>query len=234
MLSTNAFAHDLLAKTNPIDGTVIITDHQTAGKGQGGNSWVAESGKNITCSIIYHTSFIEARQPYILNMAVSNALFNLLSNYFPDEKIRIKWPNDILYDGKKIAGILIANSVKGQFLKHSVIGIGLNVNQEAFEALPNATSLAIASKKKYDLYRVLEQLCVCVERQFLQLKTQQYEMIRATYNERLFGRGRTMSWTKDGVGLSGIPVEVNANGQLVAMIHDEKVELNYGEIKWQT
>ena len=85
MPSTNRFAQELIAKTKPIDGTVIITDDQAAGKGQGTNLWNAEPGKNITCSVIYDTSFLDARQPYFLNMAVANGLIGLLEEYLPDD-----------------------------------------------------------------------------------------------------------------------------------------------------
>ena len=231
--STNQFAHELISKTKPIDGTVIITDFQSAGKGQGGNTWNAASGMNITCSVIYDTSFLESKQPYFLNMAVANSLIELLSHYLPYDQLSIKWPNDILVSGKKIAGILIENTVMGSHLKHSIIGIGLNVNQASFEHLPNATSMLIEQPGERDLRDVLERMCVALEQAFLQLKKGDRESIRIVYNQRLFMKDKTVVWELEGKGISAVVIEVNSFGQLIASVNGQKRTFNHGDFVWR-
>ncbi|HPH88516.1 MAG TPA: biotin--[acetyl-CoA-carboxylase] ligase, partial [Chitinophagales bacterium] len=142
--STNTYAKSLIAKSSPIDGTVILADEQFAGRGQSGNVWQSEAGKNLTFSIIYQTSFLLATEQFYLNMAVSLGIWSMVNSKLSIEKnkeltihdsrftTKIKWPNDIYVNNQKIAGILIENTISGMHLKHSVIGVGLNVNQEQF------------------------------------------------------------------------------------------------------
>jgi BirA family biotin operon repressor/biotin-[acetyl-CoA-carboxylase] ligase len=231
MPSTNQFAQQIIAKTKPIDGTVIITDHQTAGKGQGANTWNAEAGKNITCSMIYDTSFIEARQPYFLNMAVANSLIDLLGDFLPEDELKIKWPNDILFGGLKLAGILLENTVQGSHLKYSVIGIGLNVNQAEFKDLPHASSMSLAAGRTFDIGKVLESLCVKMEKQILRLKSGETRSIHTAYNERLFGKGKEMTWTEGERIFTGVPIEVNSSGQMLASVDGREFVFDYGEVK---
>jgi BirA family biotin operon repressor/biotin-[acetyl-CoA-carboxylase] ligase len=234
MLSTNQFAHDLLSKTNPIDGTVILTDNQSAGKGQGGRSWNALPEKNITCSIIYDTSFLQARQSYFLNMAVANGLYDCLAHDLPEVNLRIKWPNDLMFAEKKLAGILIENAVKGNYLKHSIIGIGLNVNQTEFIGLPHATSMWNEQPKEggYVLGQVLERLCIGVEQQFLKLRNGKHDSIGNLYNERLFKKGEIVEWVRAGEALHGMPLHVNDQGQLEAEIDGVSHTFRHGDIEW--
>lgn len=228
--STNQFARKLLSKTNPTDGTVIITDFQSAGRGQAGNSWQSAPGQNITCSIIYNTSFIEARQPYFLNMAVANGLVDLLARRIDESELRIKWPNDILCRGKKVSGILIENTVMGDRLKHSIIGIGLNVNQVEFPGLPGATSLRNECGREFDLHEILQDLCQCLEKHYLRLREGREEETRALYNERLFGRGQELSWQLNGGKLKGTPLGVDDVGRIILETDDGRKAFLHGEI----
>ena len=114
--STNNYAKNYIAKSSPIDGTVILADEQFAGRGQSGNIWLSEAGKNLTFSIIYQTSFLLATEQFYLNMAISLGISAALASILlPDSdlSVKIKWPNDIYVQNKKIAGILIENTISG-------------------------------------------------------------------------------------------------------------------------
>lgn len=152
------------------EGTVIIADFQEKGKGQRGNSWESEEGKNLTFTIILKPSFLKAGQQFFLNKIASLAVYDFLRSTGTDG-ISIKWPNDILINGKKIAGILIENTLHANNIIHSIIGIGMNVNQAEFKSAANAASLKAISGKNFPLDKCLESLCSCMEARYLKLKS---------------------------------------------------------------
>mgnify|MGYP003397328668 CR=1 FL=1 len=154
--STNSYLQNLLDKGEDVADNVVVTDFQTSGKGQGKNVWQSEDGKNLLFSIALDMSFLKAEDQFLLTQMVSVAMINVLKNYLPEENLFIKWPNDIYYKDKKIAGILIKNEIKGMMLGTSIIGIGLNVNQTTFdENLPNPISMKMITGKDYDLEELL-------------------------------------------------------------------------------
>lgn len=165
--STNQEAYDMAASALVPDGTLVVTDHQTAGRGQMGNTWEAMPGKNLTFTLILHPRFLLATRQFELNMAVSLGISDWLSRY--GESFRIKWPNDVYFKDQKMGGILIQNMLRGQFLEHSLVGIGLNINQTKFE-VPRAISLTEIAGETFDLTMVLEELCLSIESRYLQLR----------------------------------------------------------------
>ena len=119
---------------------VVWTDYQTAGKGQGTNSWESERGKNLLFSIFYHPEGIPANRQFVISMAISLAIADALGEQIGD--VSIKWPNDIYWRNGKIGGILIENRLSGQIIRDSIIGVGINVNQQHFHSdAPNPVSL---------------------------------------------------------------------------------------------
>ncbi|MFN6037346.1 MAG: biotin--[acetyl-CoA-carboxylase] ligase [Bacteroidota bacterium] len=186
--SVNTYATEMVKSREIAEGTVISTLNQTNGRGQYGNKWHSEEGKNITACIIYRPKFLQAQNIFALSMAVSLAIHDLLT-YFLGNKhdIKIKWPNDILVDGKKICGILIENIFRGSSLDYSLVGIGLNVNQFKFpNELFNATSMKIIRGFDFDIKNVLVSMCSYVEARYLQLKPGDFWAINKQYNSRLF------------------------------------------------
>ena len=154
--STNSYLQNLLDKGEDVVDNVVVTDFQTSGKGQGKNVWQSEDGKNLLFSIALDMSFLKAEDQFLLTQIVSVAMINVLKKYLPEENLFIKWPNDIYFNNKKIAGILIKNEIKGIMLGTSIIGIGLNVNQTTFdENLPNPISMKMITGKDYDLEEIL-------------------------------------------------------------------------------
>ena len=119
---------------------VVVADYQTAGRGCGTNQWESERGKNLLFSVLLHPVEIPARDQFRISMAVSVALCEMLSQYA--DGFSIKWPNDIYWNDRKICGILIENQLQGSYMRDSIIGIGLNVNQREFLSdAPNPVSL---------------------------------------------------------------------------------------------
>ena len=119
---------------------VVVAEYQTAGRGQGSNSWESERGKNLLFSMLYHPRLIPANRQFSISMAISLAIVDALGEQIGD--VSIKWPNDIYWRNGKIGGILIENQLSGSSIKDSIIGVGINVNQQQFHSdAPNPVSL---------------------------------------------------------------------------------------------
>jgi len=184
--STNSYCTEMLRVAKPVEGTVVIANEQNGGRGQRGNIWQAEPGKNLTLSFIFYPGFLDPAQQFVLNkissLAVAATVSKLLTDTVDAPLVSIKWPNDVYVGEKKIAGILIENSLNGSSIASSIIGIGLNVNQLEFgQAAPRATSLALLSAKALDLKVCLELLCSQLEALYLQLKSGKLSFIDSQY-----------------------------------------------------
>ena len=137
--STNDYLTELCKQDQAQEFYTVIADSQTDGRGQRGNSWESEYGKNLTFSTVLYPTELKAKQQFCLSMIVAVSVVNALSNY--TKGFSIKWPNDIYWENKKIAGILIENELEGEYISRSIIGIGINVNQETFHSsAPNPVS----------------------------------------------------------------------------------------------
>lgn len=165
------------------EGTmVVVADFQTAGKGCGSNSWESERGQNLTFSMLIHPEALEARAQFRITEVVSVALCNTLERYIYKE-VDIKWPNDIYVGDQKICGILIENRLQGSVIKDSIIGIGLNVNQQAFLSdAPNPVSMWQLTGQETNREALLEA--------FLQAFNEAWESetISMAYRQRLYRR----------------------------------------------
>lgn len=156
--STNRYLSDLCdnTPTAPIEYTTVTARFQTSGKGQRGNSWESEAGQNLLFSTVLYPRFVEARRQFVLSQIVSLAVKEELDTY--TEGISIKWPNDIYWEDRKIAGILIENVLSGSTFARSIVGIGLNLNQEVFVSdAPNPVSLFQITGHTCDIEEVLDQ-----------------------------------------------------------------------------
>lgn len=235
--STNDYARDLLAKSRPSEGTVVRAASQTAGRGQFGSSWITEPGANLTLSVILYPNWLKISDQFRLSEAVALAVRDTVSITVDGRRCTvdgagptvhrtpytIKWPNDIYLGDRKTAGILIQNTLSGNLLEASVIGIGLNVNQVMFPpGAPNATSLALATGSVFDLNQVGDALLECLERRYLQLKSGQSAELRAEYQAHLYGFGRLRNFLRpDGSAFSGTIQGVQPDGRLVVSINGD-------------
>ncbi len=181
--STNKVAAELLASGKINDETLIITDHQTTGKGQRGSHWESEPYKNLTFSLILFPYYVSLDRQFLLTQMTSLAILNTLSEMGLPTKI--KWPNDIYCNGLKIAGILIENTVRRAELEATVIGVGLNVNQKKFNTA-NATSICLQLGFEPELETVLNSLLDHFQKLLEKLRDQQQQMLIESYFRNLY------------------------------------------------
>ena len=179
--STNSYLRELIMreKEQP-EGTVVITDYQTAGRGQKGNSWESERGKNLTFSILLHPNHIPPGKQFILSQLISIAIVGVLKEY--DRHFTIKWPNDIYWKEKKIAGMLIEVDLTGSSLSNAIIGIGININQRHFKSdAPNPVSLTQITGKEHNLSELLEKILDSIVDEYNKYTPDNEEEIRQKY-----------------------------------------------------
>ncbi len=219
--STNEHALSLLSKSKPAEGTVISTSNQWAGRGQIGSKWESEPGKNVALSIILYPNFLLAINQFLLNQAISIAVNSMVEHHFP-KRCKIKWPNDVYIHDKKVAGILIQNSISGNKLKSSVVGIGININQERFssEAL-NPTSFLLEKGEKFEIPQLISQLCQAIESWYLKLKSGKTLLIQQAYLDNLYRFQKNSIYKKtNGQIFEGKISGISESGQLKIATED--------------
>ena len=224
--STNAYAQSYASKCDPNEFTVIYTYNQSLGKGQIGRKWYSGSDENLSFSIIYFPEHLEATESFRLlqhvSLAITEALFELTQIRF-----NIKWPNDIYYNDKKLAGVLIQNTVREKKIQSCVIGIGININSDSFpKELINPISLKQITARNYQLDAIMHQLgqsiCKGIQRPFIDNNK--------SYLKQLY---RLNEWYqyKDKVGeiFDGKIIGVDRIGRL--QIEDNSSEIRHFDIR---
>lgn len=231
--STNDLAWELLSSAPP-EGTVLFTPHQTSGKGQQGARWYSNPGENLTFSLVLYPGFLRALHAFDLNRLASVALERTLSRFLPDADIRIKWPNDILVSGKKIAGILIRNQLQGQKIATSVIGIGLNINQTDFPEPfgSRTTSVKKLTGKTVEVEDVLQTLLKQIELIYLKLRKSDMAVLDRIYLQNLYGYQEPGRFRVDGREKEGIIIGVNRTGQLALELDGKLRYFNMKEVEF--
>ncbi|MCU4173771.1 biotin--[acetyl-CoA-carboxylase] ligase [Carboxylicivirga sp. N1Y90] len=183
--STNTELKKLIDTKDVREGTVVICRNQNDGKGQANNSWESEKGKNLTFSLLLRPNFLEPHKQFYVSKIISLAIIDALSEFICG--ITVKWPNDIYIGDKKIAGILIENSIMGAQLDYCIIGIGLNVNQTVFTSdAPNPVSLKSISLTEFDLDKVLDSILKHIQIRYKQLQSEDLDSINSTYFSLLY------------------------------------------------
>ena len=213
--STNNYAKNELAKSAPLpEGTVILAEHQFAGRGQINNAWDSEPGKNLTISILLSPSFLAPDKQFMLNKAISIGINDVLMEIV-GEGVKIKWPNDIYVHDQKLGGILIENIIQGANWKHAIVGIGLNINQTDFPAhLKNATSVKQITGHDQDIRLLLNEICKNVEARYLQLKALKFDAINKSYLDLMYRLNEMHIFRTEGTEKQGKIVSVDDNGLL--------------------
>lgn len=232
LASTNDFARELLSKSEPVEGTAIIAASQSAGRGQFGSTWTSEAGKNLLVSVILYPNFLPPTRQFLLSQVAALAVQEAVAQWVPSKVVSIKWPNDILIDGKKVSGILIQNALAGSSFLNSVVGIGLNVNQLAFGAhLPQATSLALQIGGPVPLESVENSLFAALDAWYNRLKWGETDRIVKNYRQHLYKAGEeTAFMTADGANFTGTIVELDQQGRLGILREKEVVYFGLKEV----
>ena len=227
--STNSYLKRVLLKDSLDDLTVVVSKHQTRGKGRNGNIWENQASLNLAFSIYKKFNNLNVKNKFMLNVISSLSVFQLLKENNLN-KLTIKWPNDIMAGNGKISGILIENSVKGKLINHSIIGIGINVNQKKFNDLPNATSLFMETGLEFSLDSLASRLVEIFSKNFLRFKKNEEDLLKF-YNNQLYLKNIDSNFIDlDKKKFSGKIICVNIKGEL-KIRKTNKEEINYSENK---
>ncbi|WP_299680946.1 biotin--[acetyl-CoA-carboxylase] ligase [uncultured Tenacibaculum sp.] len=223
--STNSFLKELSVNSDLPNYTVVVTDKQTSGRGQMNTKWISEPNKNLLCSVyITFSDFPISKQVY-LNFAIAIAIHEALSS-FGLPNLDIKWPNDILSGKKKVCGILIENILKGNKIDATIVGIGINVNQNSFsDEIPNAASIKNITGESAAIDDVLFNVVKKIEEKVLLLSTKQYEVLKNEYHNVLHKKNIPSMFKDDkDVVFMGKILEVDtSNGKLLIELADETI-----------
>jgi len=232
--STNLYLKKLAVEKDTETYTVVTANYQTAGRGQMGATWHSETGKNLTFSILIKFDGFEIERQFYLSMAVSLGLLAAIRNHI-SSPLFVKWPNDILADKDKLAGILIENIISGNLIKQTVIGIGLNVNQEQFPAtIGNITSLKKLSGKPFDTDLLLEEILNSIQHFVGFIDRREFQKLKELYLKSLYKFQKpAMFEDAQGTIFLGKIVDVFEDGKLVVELENEKTrKFNLKEIKF--
>ncbi|MBI1267438.1 MAG: biotin--[acetyl-CoA-carboxylase] ligase [Cryomorphaceae bacterium] len=184
--STNKYAANFMSLSEWSEGTAILSEHQTEGRGRKDKNWNSSAGENLLMSLMLKPNFLLAHEVFQLSMAMALAVGATVSSFGIDQ-VSVKWPNDIYVESKKIAGILIENQVRGQIVVSSIVGIGLNVNQ--INGLDDrATSFKKVLGNDLSVNVVFDQLCLELEKQYQTLRSNPLAILE-DYNEGLYAKG---------------------------------------------
>ncbi len=225
--STNDYASKLLAEGYVMGGTVVLANEQTLGKGLMGNKWLSTAGLNLTFSLIIYPKQLNLSNHFYLSKITALAVSDLLLVYGIDNSI--KWPNDIMTMNGKICGILIENGIVESSIKHSIIGVGLNVNQKTHEPSINATSMIQFLDEVSNLESVLNLFCASFDKWYTLLLSSRFDLINNTYLLRLMNFGKFAKYVFRGETISARITGVENNGILI--LADEKGEIIRADLK---
>ncbi len=222
--STNSYLKQLAATNRLADFTVVTAREQTKGRGQVETVWESEPGKNLTFSILKKHSGFDSRHHFLISICVSYAIYEVLSR-FGVPRLSIKWPNDILSGTSKICGILIENSIAGQEIKTSVIGIGLNVNQQSFLNVTSASSLSSLLNRELDLDTLLDALLVNLKHYLDRIEGLDGAEMLKNYQDVLFRNNIPATFKEpNGLLFTGIIRGISSDGKLRIALDDNSLK----------
>ena len=220
--STNDFLKQLFKESAVEDYTIVMANEQTKGKGQFGAKWISEPGKNLTMSILVKDIQLTNQNIYNFNIAVALSVIKVLKN-IQIPNIAIKWPNDIMADSKKVAGILIENILKPDGSFTSIVGIGLNLNQTNFEDLPQAISLKCITGKTYEQEEIAILLKDSLKANRVNLDKSS-DLLWEQYHQNLYKKEYPSAFEdKGGNRFMGIIKKVTRDGKLEVLLEDDSV-----------
>jgi BirA family biotin operon repressor/biotin-[acetyl-CoA-carboxylase] ligase len=213
--NTLSSTNDEARKATYKGGDVVVADFQTEGRGQRGNRWSSDAGKNLMFSIVVSPKGLPASAQFVLLECVALGLVDALAEW--GIATSIKWTNDIYVGDRKLVGVLIENSISDGLVARSVVGIGINVNQtEVDPTLPNPTSMALVCGRKFSCDEVLESVYRCVMLRLELLDEGCAEHLHREYCERMFRLGVEAEFAlPDGSRLRGVIRGVEPQGALI-------------------
>lgn len=231
MASTNEFALELSRQNMAGNGSVIIAEFQTKGRGQLGRSWFSEPFANLMFSIVLKDVTKEASDAFLINKAIAVALQQSIQTLLPEQKVRIKWPNDIYINERKVCGILVENSYNGSNISQSIVGIGINVNQhfESFSSL-NAISISEHLGAETDREELLKKILENIESK-LTLTDKSPDKINQAFDKHLLGYGELCVFDLDGSIEGGTLRGCDSSGRLILEMNGKEQHFVHGQIR---
>jgi len=230
--STNNYAAEMLRQVGTPEGTVVTANYQTSGRGQRSNTWKSTPGENLLCTFILKPNWLLLKDQFLLNKAVALAVHNTAEAFCPGSFIRIKWPNDILLENKKLSGILVENAIHSGQIVSTLAGIGFNVNQENFEeGSGNPVSLKLELGATVDVKHVLATLSSFLEGWYLRLKSGKFDQIEEAFNHALWKKDEWQSWQLNDQIFEGKIVGCDHQGKLIVLDKSNReFRFSHGEI----
>lgn len=226
--STNNYAANVFKEGRVEHGTVILADIQTNGRGQRGNTWQSGAFENITMSIAFDPDLCKINNLVSLNHITSIALFHMISSYCTN--VKIKWPNDILVNENKIAGILIESQFSGNKM-HSVIGIGVNVNQLEFDN-NKTTSINKELNKRINIKSLVFEFISFFNQTLKEYQQKGENSIHAYFDKQLWLKNQETKFVKENDIFKGTIKYTDMNGQVVIDTGGTLSTFKNGEIKY--
>lgn len=209
--STNAWINRQQKMQQLSHGCLVHTDFQQQGKGRLERSWVSDSGQNLLFSVLLRPAGLTLARQSFLSFLTGLSVADTISQ-FVSMPIYLKWPNDVICENKKVAGILIENQLKGQIIDRSIVGVGINVNQTAFPAEIPATSIFQLNGVEVSRKAVLETFCKKLEARYLQLLQTHTDLLLQEYNSKLYRNGQEVWIQQDQKIRNGVIQGVDAEG----------------------
>lgn len=227
--STNNYLSELVKQQDVAHGTIVVANEQTNGRGQRGTTWNTQPGMNLILSCYLEFSGLSVEKQNAIHHFVACSVNNLIKRLGVESKI--KWPNDILTPTGKIAGILIENSLVNASIKHTIIGIGLNVNQTAFGDL-KATSLKCETGNFFNIQEVVFMLTEELNRYYELLENQQFGLLNDLYHQHLWKRGEYVAFHHNGVLKNGTLIGTDDRGMLLMDVEGQQFVFDLKEIQF--
>jgi BirA family biotin operon repressor/biotin-[acetyl-CoA-carboxylase] ligase len=224
--STNTEASLLIRAQKAVNGLIVITNEQTAGRGQQGNSWLSKADSNLTFSVIFFPEKLHLKDSFYLNIVSSLSIAKTVDELVPENIVKVKWPNDILLNNKKVCGILIENMLRGEHIHAVVMGIGVNVNHSDGN-LPFAGAMSSEAAKTFHLQEVFTRICENLEPYYLMLEQGLFAELDALYLQNLYGLNEKKHFSDSEGNFTGTIQAVLPGGLL-------QVEKESGVIKQYT
>lgn len=221
-ISTNVSLAEICSKGYTENLTSVYSSFQTDGRGQRGNKWESEDGKNLLFSFVIFPNGLPAREHFILLQITALALFDTLSEY--TDGISIKWPNDIYWMDRKICGTLIENDLSGMNIERSISGTGVNLNQKIFRSgAPNPISLSLITGQEYDLETVLHKIMNSASIYHRMFDNGESDIIRKKYFEAIYRKDGFYMYKDDNGTFDAIIEDIEKDGRLVLKDREGRV-----------
>lgn len=222
--STNSYLRQLSVTEAIEDFTVVVANYQTNGRGQMGTQWDSQESKNLMVSVFKDVSYLDLEIHYYISKVVSLSILEALKTFYI-KNLKVKWPNDILSENKKIGGILIENVIKQNKLSATIIGFGININQTEFDHLPQASSMRLISGRVYVLEEVLQAILVKLQNNFKILEKNKFEILKKAYEKHLFRKDKPSTFKDiEGQLFSGYIKGVSNSGNLQVLVEDNIIK----------